>query len=326
MDFITFSTKFWKDPYVRTLCPTDKLLYAYLFSNSEVEYGFLEYDPEMWTLWLSMDAHDIELAIRKFINDGKLHREGSTIYVRNALKHLRLSGNNLTGALRKVKANWSDKAPQSVAECLARYGGSEPGPTGFDPVPAEGGTNVGTAPVSYQPNPVQQTSKERETIKQPKETTRKVTTSRRSQAEERAKIRADKEAKDLEVLRTLEEECLPQQARATWKDLKDGMAAENESGVQAPSVPLRLLKEILSVIESDKLKPDAVVHGLEACLHPASGGVAGNKTYFRKAANGYKPPRTGPIFEGSRGPGSGSPMGRSISTDYKDTELVDEPA
>ena len=327
MEFITFSTAFWDDKYTRKLEKDLKLLYIHLFTNSLIENGFQEYDTERWAEKTGLTVEEVAAGVEQFVRDGKAIVEGETFYMRNAIKHLRLGGagsKNLLGALNKVRTNWSSKAPRSVAECLRRYS-PEPGPTPSDPVPAESGTSAQAAPDSYQRTGSPIRTEQNNTTEQTEQTTRKATTSRRSQAEERAKARAEKEAADLAELQALETKLPNDRARACWKDLKDGMAAENESGVQAPSVPLRLLKEFLSVIEDDKLSADAVVHGLEACLHPASGGVAGNKTYFRKASNGYKPPR-GPIFEGSRGPGSGSPMtGRAISENYEDTEIEHEP-
>lgn len=48
MDSVYFRSSFWRDPFIRTLSPNNKLLYLYLFTNREIQpsgvYEFLEDD------------------------------------------------------------------------------------------------------------------------------------------------------------------------------------------------------------------------------------------------------------------------------------------
>lgn len=121
--FVTFETGTWDDPWVESLKPLTKLLWVYLFTSPEAYEGHGVFEPRysLWKLRTGLNEDQIRTALNTFTDAGRLQRFGRCYWIVNYLRHRRLKGNNLDGALSDIKAKWHDN-PELLACIIHRYG------------------------------------------------------------------------------------------------------------------------------------------------------------------------------------------------------------
>jgi hypothetical protein len=119
LEYVTVTTRLWKDRWVRSLTPDAKLLWLYLISHDS-DYGFYEYDPEAWAMETGLDFMLINDLIIQFSEANKIAIDGDLVLVIKALQHRRLSTRDYDYAVNSIKRRYGVRAPQLVSLCLAR--------------------------------------------------------------------------------------------------------------------------------------------------------------------------------------------------------------
>jgi hypothetical protein len=118
MEFVTVSTRLWKDRWIRTIEPKAKLFFLYLATSEVSDHGFYEYDPEGWALETGLSARMIARYTEQFISAGKVLRDGDLILVLKALTHQRLSPTNYASAINNIRRRYAARSEQLVLACI----------------------------------------------------------------------------------------------------------------------------------------------------------------------------------------------------------------
>lgn len=107
-EFTSLATRFWEDPWIQTLSPTDKLLYICLFTNAHNEATTGIYEVSLRTLahLTGLESENIQHSLNRFAEAGKVHYVDGWVILMNHFKNNPLKGNGplVTGALRRVAA------------------------------------------------------------------------------------------------------------------------------------------------------------------------------------------------------------------------------
>lgn len=117
-EFTSFATRFWEDPYIQSLPPTDKLLYIYLISGpqSEPSLGIYELSVNTMAFHTGLDKENIEHTLNRFAQAAKIHHIDGWIIIKNHFKHNSVKSERvLIGAYRRLK-----QVPWPIAERLTK--------------------------------------------------------------------------------------------------------------------------------------------------------------------------------------------------------------
>lgn len=101
-------TQFWKDEYIGTLTPSEKLLFLYFITNECVSIIHLYKISERQVLFdTGIDKATILKAKRKFVTDGKIFFYKDYVFLRNANRYERYIGEKNEAAKQREVANLS---------------------------------------------------------------------------------------------------------------------------------------------------------------------------------------------------------------------------
>lgn len=133
LEYVTVTTRMWKDRWVRGLTPDAKLLWVYLVTHDS-DYGFYEYDPESWAMETGLDFMLIADLIIQFKEAGKIALSGDLLLVIKALQHRRLSTRDYDFAVNAIRRRYGLRAPALVSLCLERNPADSTGTHGTRPL------------------------------------------------------------------------------------------------------------------------------------------------------------------------------------------------
>lgn len=86
------NTNFWRDTYVTSLTPDERLLFLYLLTNPATNLaGVYELDFRLVALDTGLSMADVQKIIGKFCRDKRTYYEQGWIVLRNFLKHQKLN-------------------------------------------------------------------------------------------------------------------------------------------------------------------------------------------------------------------------------------------
>jgi hypothetical protein len=94
----SINTKFWNDPYVEELNPSEKLLFLYCLSSPHSNLlGIYEISLKKISFETGLNQETIRKAFERFGNDSKVFYKGNYIIIPNFLNHQRLNANMKIG-------------------------------------------------------------------------------------------------------------------------------------------------------------------------------------------------------------------------------------
>lgn len=97
------NTKFWDDPYITDLDPTEKLIYIYLLTNplSNIA-GIYELLIKRIASDTGIDKEMILKIFERFERDNKIYYKNNFVFVRNFIKHQRISNPKIKRGIENV--------------------------------------------------------------------------------------------------------------------------------------------------------------------------------------------------------------------------------
>jgi hypothetical protein len=111
----SLATKFYTDPYIQTLPPTDKLLFLYLIAGPQTEATLGIFELSLFTMAFhtGLEKDNIEHTLNRFAEAGKIHHVDGWVVLKNHFKNNPLRGNE-----RLIKAAMTrfDKVPWTVKD------------------------------------------------------------------------------------------------------------------------------------------------------------------------------------------------------------------
>lgn len=244
LEYVTVTTRLWKDRWVRGLSTDSKLLWLYLITHDS-DYGFYEYDPEAWELETGLSVSTIADCLAEFASAGKVAMHGDLVLVIKALQHRRLSRRDYDYALSAVSKRYGLRAPSLVSLCLQRN-------------PADSAGVNGTPLLSVSES----------------ESDQNQNTSCRKVKRVKPVIRPYSE-----LITELAPEC-----RIAWDSFISMVASHNATGSLAETRMARLLDSLLTHAQDERLSILQLNYGLTAALAANEGKGVPNIMYAIKAA------------------------------------------
>lgn len=249
MEFVTVSTRLWKDRWVRSLGMEWKLLWVYLCTCGESDYGFLEYDPELWAIETGLTVRQVELICESFVSDSKIARESDLLLVVKAIQHRRLGARDYEYAVNAINRRYGLRAPTLVSLCLQRN-------------PTDSGGIHGTPALSISISQSEQNQ------------------NLSSRSAKRAKKTPERSYESLR--NDLAPEC-----QIAWDSFIRMGESKNKTYAVADTKKARFLDALLTRMQDRGLTVEQANYGLTAALTANGGEGVFNINYVLKAAEGY---------------------------------------
>ena len=133
------NTRFWDDPFVEELSPSEKLLFLYLLTNPQTNLiGIYELTIKRITFDTGLTKETVSNGLERFAKASKAFYRGNYIILPNWLKNQRLNSNMKIAVMREfdvlpkdlkdsILGNGSEGLPndskgfERVRECLGKY-------------------------------------------------------------------------------------------------------------------------------------------------------------------------------------------------------------
>ena len=120
------NTQFWRDNYILTLKPYERLLFLWVITNPATELcGAYEVAMAIIELETGLKARQITEAFERFSRDGKIMYRDGWVIVRNFTKHQNGTSTNI----KKAAARTLSYCPDWVKDTLSKGIGTDPKPT-----------------------------------------------------------------------------------------------------------------------------------------------------------------------------------------------------
>jgi len=114
-------TRIWKDSYVRSLLPHEKLVFIYLLTNEDVELtGAYEMMPEVVAFDLGLDVEQVKQSMGRFMQDKKICFVGNYVVLINHLKYQDYSKGSENQ--RKAFERELDLLPEKIQQIVQNKG------------------------------------------------------------------------------------------------------------------------------------------------------------------------------------------------------------
>jgi hypothetical protein len=119
-DYRFIKIKFWSDPYVMKLAPSGKLLFLYLFTNTQTtQAGLYTVSIKTIVFETGMTEENVAELLQQFEADARIKRDNDIIWVVNFLKH---QPNKNPKVLTRIAADLQDAgSSRLVQELLQKY-------------------------------------------------------------------------------------------------------------------------------------------------------------------------------------------------------------
>lgn len=127
------NTRFWEDPYIARLSPSEKLVFLYLLTSPLANIsGVFEMPIRRAVFDTGLSMQDFSAALERFEADSKIIRYGEWVGIVNFVKHQKPNPKVRIGIameLRKVPSQILERLPATVAIARIPYGSPS---IGFD--------------------------------------------------------------------------------------------------------------------------------------------------------------------------------------------------
>lgn len=110
------NTKFWDDPYIRSLTPLERYLFLYLITNSNTTIsGIYELMFERIVYDTNLRLNDVSRIVGKFAKDNKIYYIDNYICIKNFIKHQNLNPSITKGIINELKT-----VPRSIINKISK--------------------------------------------------------------------------------------------------------------------------------------------------------------------------------------------------------------
>jgi len=112
-------TSFWKDEYVRSLKPDEKLIMLYyILSDKQTVSGVYEISRETVVDDTGVNMDRLKVIEAKLSEDGKIVRHSAWVWVINTVKHLRTDVKKMSHTVKTGIRNQLDTVPRDILKGL----------------------------------------------------------------------------------------------------------------------------------------------------------------------------------------------------------------